>query len=144
MQKRRRTPNWPFAMAFVVAGLVPAWFGISGIGEALSLHTQGERIIGLIDRFDCPRRSTSCDVIVTFVAPDGQSRQMVERNASPAPDFVAGGRTEVLFLQQGEHEVMRLNRSAYLWGLPILLTLLSTPFMCVGAYLVFMSLRQRR
>lgn len=50
----------------------------------------------------------------------------------------------MLLLQRGEREVMRLNRPVYLWGLPILLTLLSTPFMCVGAYLVFMSLSRRR
>lgn len=130
-------------MAFVVAGLVPAWFGISGIGEALSLHTQGERIIGLIDRFDCPRRSTSCEVTVTFVGSDGESRQVTEGSASPSPDFVAGGRVEVFYLQQDQQEVMRLNRPAYLWGLPILLTLVSTPFLCAGVYLVFMSLSRR-
>lgn len=144
MRKRRRTPNWPFALAFIAAGLVPAWLGISGIGEALSLHSKGTRIIGHIDRFDCPRRSTSCDVVVTFVDSDGGSRKVVERNASPAPDFVPGEPIEVLLLQRGEREVMRLNRPVYLWGLPIFLTLLSTPFMCVGAYLVFMSLSRRR
>lgn len=144
MRKRRRTPNWPFALAFIAAGLVPAWLGISGIGEALSLHSKGTRIIGHIDRFDCPRRSTSCDVVVTFVDSDGGSRQVVEGNASPAPDFVPGEPIEVLLLQRGEREVMRLNRPVYLWGLPIFLTLLSTPFMCVGAYLVFMSLSRRR
>lgn len=144
MRKRRRAPNWPFALAFIAAGLVPAWLGISGIGEALSLHSKGTRIIGHIDRFDCPRRSTSCDVVVTFVDSDGGSRKVVERNASPAPDFVPGEPIEVLLLQRGEREVMRLNRPVYLWGLPIFLTLLSTPFMCVGAYLVFMSLSRRR
>lgn len=144
MRERRRTPNWPFAAAFIAAGLVPAWLGISGIGEALSLHSKGARIIGHIERFDCPRRSTSCEVIVTFVDSDGESRQVIEGNASPAPDFVAGERIEVLFLQRGEHEVMRLNRPVYLWGLPIFLTLLSTPFICAGSCLVFVSLIRRR
>lgn len=144
MRKRKRVPNWPFAMAFMVAGLVPAWFGISGIGEARALHTKGARIIGLIDRFDCPRRSTSCDVIVTFVAPNGESRQLVEGGASPSPGFAAGDRIDVLFQQQGEHEVMRLNRPVYLWGPPILLALLSIPFLCAGSCLVFMSLSRQR
>lgn len=144
MRRKRRAPNWPFAMAFVVAGLVPAWFGISGIGEAWTLHAKGVRIVGLIDRFDCPRRSTSCDVIVTFVAPSGESRQFMEGGASPSPGFAAGDRIDVLFHQQGEHEAMRLNRPGYLWGLPILLTMLSTPFLCAGSYLVFMPWSRQR
>lgn len=144
MRKRRRTPNWPFALAFIAAGLVPAWLGISGIGEALSLHSKGTRIIGHIDRFDCPRRSTSCDVIVTFVAADGESRQITEGSASPSPNFVTGGRMDVLHLQQGQKEVVRLNRPVYLRGLPIFLILVSTPFLYAGVYLTFMSLSKRR
>lgn len=144
MQKRKRFPNWPFAMAFMVAGLVPAWFGMSGIGEAWALHTKGVRIVGLIDRFECPRRSNSCEVIVTFDAPNGESQQLTEGSASPSPGFATGDQIDVLFRQQGEHEVMRLNRLVYLWALPILLTLLSTPFLFAGTYLVFMSLRRQR
>ncbi len=144
MRKRKRVPNWPFALAFMVAGLVPAWIGASGICEALSLQKHGVRVIGFIDRFDCPRRSTSCDVIVTFVAADGESRQITEGSASPSPDFVTGGRMEVLYLQQGQDEVVRLNRPAYLWGLPIFLILVSAPFLCAGVYLMFMSLSKRR
>jgi len=144
MRKRKRAPNWPFALAFMVAGLVPAWIGVSGICEALSLQKHGVRVIGLIDRFDCPRRSTSCDVIVTFVAADGESRQITEGSASPSPDFVTGGRMDVLYLQQGQKEVVRLNRPVYLWGLPIFLILVSSPFLCAGVYLTFMSLSKRR
>lgn len=114
------------------------------MGQAWAFHTQGVRIVGLIDRFECPRRSKSCEVIVTFVAPNGESRQLTEGSASPSPGFAAGDQIDVLFRQQGEHEVMRLNRPAYLWGLPILLILLSTPFLCAGAYLVFNSLSRQR
>lgn len=144
MRKRKSVPNWPFALAFMGAGLFPAWIGVSGICEALSLQKHGVRVIGLIDRFDCPRRSTSCDVIVSFVTADGESRQITEGSASPSPDFVTGGRTEVLYLQQGQNEVVRLNRPVYLWGPPILLILVSAPLLCAGVYLTFMSLSKRR
>lgn len=144
MRRRRRVPNWPFALAFMAVGLAPAWIGVSGVCEALSLQKHGVRAIGRIDRFDCPRRSTSCDVIVTFVAAGGKSRQITEGCASPSPDLVTGGRVEVLYLQRGQNEVVRLNRPVYLWGLPILLILVSAPFLCVGVYLTFMSWSKRR
>jgi len=51
---------------------------------------------------------------------------------------------DVLHLQQGQKEVVRLNRPVYLWGLPIFLILVSTPFLYAGVYLTFMSLSKRR
>jgi hypothetical protein len=46
-------------------------------------------------------------------------------------------------VQQGQNEVMRLNRPVYLLGLPILLILLLAPFLYAGVYLTLMSLSKR-
>lgn len=131
-------------VAFFIGGSVPGYLGLSGLREAVSLSVDGLRIPGVIERFDCPRRSKSCRVVVTFKDPNtGAVREVDEGNASPTPDFVTGSPVDVLYLKGSNFERIRVNRPFYMWVMPLFMILMSAPCLAAAAYLMYAECVQR-
>ena len=140
-KKRRSVSGLPFIAALLIAGSIPALIGITGFTEAVLATFYSRTAKGVIDHFECPRRSSNCDVVVKYVHPDGSSRTVVEGNASPSPDFVTGSSVQVFIANKGPREVIRIDRFFYLWFMPMLLSFISLPFLSAAAYLIWHEIK---